>query len=448
MKVTYGNVSLFIKKSVSSFAPLVKKKKLSVNLEQTEECFGYFDIDKLDKIIYNLLSNAAKYTPEGGVITICQTYDRELGFLKISVNNPGEYIPKEKQEHLFERFYEGEYRKFHTIGTGIGLSLTKDLVVLHHGTIQVFSDKEEGNTFIVEIPIVRASFKEEECDESTEYADSYSIFSSDEIEDMPDTEIVKLDSNNPTLLLVEDNEELLVSMVRLLRDKYKILQATNGVEALKVLEKEEVHLIISDIMMPEMDGVELCCKVKEKFETCHIPVILLTAKISDEDQVVGYQSGADGYICKPLRLSVLLAKIDNLLKKSNRMGIDFRKQLVFEAKELNYTSMDEAFIQKAIDCVNAHLDDYNFEHAKFMAEMGMARTTLADKLKLLTGFTPSGFINNVRLQAACRLIDEKKKIRVSDLAYAVGFSDPKYFSLCFKKKFGLTPTEYMMRYES
>lgn len=448
LKVTYGNVSLFIKKSVSSFAPLVKKKKLSVNLEQTEECFGYFDIDKLDKIIYNLLSNAAKYTPEGGVITICQTYDRELGFLKISVNNPGEYIPKEKQEHLFERFYEGEYRKFHTIGTGIGLSLTKDLVVLHHGTIQVFSDKEEGNTFIVEIPIVRASFKEEECDESTEYADSYSIFSSDEIEDMPDTEIVKLDSNNPTLLLVEDNEELLVSMVRLLRDKYKILQATNGVEALKVLEKEEVHLIISDIMMPEMDGVELCCKVKEKFETCHIPVILLTAKISDEDQVVGYQSGADGYICKPLRLSVLLAKIDNLLKKSNRMGIDFRKQLVFEAKELNYTSMDEAFIQKAIDCVNAHLDDYNFEHAKFMAEMGMARTTLADKLKLLTGFTPSGFINNVRLQAACRLIDEKKKIRVSDLAYAVGFSEPKYFSLCFKKKFGLTPTEYMMRYES
>ena len=163
---------------------------------------------------------------------------------------------------------------------------------------------------------------------------------------------------------------------------------------------------------------------------------------------MGYESGADGYICKPLRLSVLLAKIDNLLKKSNRMGIDFRKQLVFEAKELNFTSMDEAFIQKAVDCVNAHLDDCNFEHAQFLAEMGMARTTLADKLKLLTGLTPSGFINNVRLQAACRLIDEKKKIRISDLAYAVGFNDPKYFSLCFRKKFGLSPTEDMMKYEN
>lgn len=238
------------------------------------------------------------------------------------------------------------------------------------------------------------------------------------------------------------------SMVRLLQGRYHILQARNGVEALAVLEKEEVNLIVSDIMMPEMDGIELCRRIKEKFETCHIPVILLTAKITDEDQVMGYESGADGYICKPLRLSVLLAKIDNLLKKSNRMGIDFRKQLVFEAKELNFTSMDEAFIQKAVDCVNAHLDDCNFEHAQFLAEMGMARTTLADKLKLLTGLTPSGFINNVRLQAACRLIDEKKKIRISDLAYAVGFNDPKYFSLCFRKKFGLSPTEYMMKYEN
>mgnify|MGYP000102113447 FL=1 len=161
----------------------------------------------------------------------------------------------------------------------------------------------------------------------------------------------------------------------------------------------------------------------------------------------GYESGADGYICKPLRLSVLFAKIDNLLKRRKRMGVDFRKQLVFEAKELNYTSMDEAFIRKAVDCVNAHLSDCDFEHAQFMAEMGMARTTLADKLKLLTGLTPSAFISNVRLQAACRLIDEKKKIRIADLAYAVGFNDPKYFSSCFKKKFGLSPTEYMMKYD-
>lgn len=447
LKVSCGNISLFLKNSVLAFAPLVKKKKLSISLEATEECSGYFDVDKLDKIIYNLLSNAAKYTPEGGAITLCQSYDEETGLLKITVNNPGECIPEEKLAHLFERFYEGEYRKFHTIGTGIGLSLTKDLVALHHGTIYAFSNKEEGNTFVVQIPVRREAFKEEEIDESMEYA-AYNVLPVGEVEEAVATDMAEREPGSSSVLLVEDNEDLLSSMVRLLQGRYHILQARNGVEALAVLEKEEVNLIVSDIMMPEMDGIELCRRIKEKFETCHIPVILLTAKITDEDQVMGYESGADGYICKPLRLSVLLAKIDNLLKKSNRMGIDFRKQLVFEAKELNFTSMDEAFIQKAVDCVNAHLDDCNFEHAQFLAEMGMARTTLADKLKLLTGLTPSGFINNVRLQAACRLIDEKKKIRISDLAYAVGFNDPKYFSLCFRKKFGLSPTEYMMKYEN
>ncbi len=317
---------------------------------------------------------------------------------------------------MFERFYEGEYRKFHTIGTGIGLSLTKDLVLLHHGTIQVFSDKEEGNTFVVEIPIRREAFDEDEVDENTENVD-YAILSADEMENVSEIDMLEEKPAASTILLVEDNEELLALMVRLLHGKYHILKAANGTEALEILAKQEVDLIVSDVMMPEMDGMELCRRVKTQFETCHIPLILLTAKTSDEDRVEGYESGADGYICKPLRLSVLFAKIDNLLKRRKRMGVDFRKQLVFEAKELNYTSMDEAFIRKAVDCVNAHLSDCDFEHAQFMAEMGMARTTLADKLKLLTGLTPSAFISNVRLQAACRLIDEKKKIRSESVQF-------------------------------
>ena len=437
---------MFLKKSVSAFAPLVKKQKLSIQFDLSEEYSGYFDVDKLDKVVYNLLSNATKYTPEGGTIVVSQAHDEEKRTFKLSVNNPGELIPKEKLDHMFERFYEGEYRKFHTIGTGIGLSLTKDLVLLHHGTIQVFSDKEEGNTFVVEIPIGREAFAEDEVDENTENVD-YAVLSADEMENVSEIDMLEEKPAASTILLVEDNEELLALMVRLLHGKYHILKSANGTEALEILAKQEVDLIVSDVMMPEMDGMELCRRVKTQFETCHIPLILLTAKTSDEDRVEGYESGADGYICKPLRLSVLFAKIDNLLKRRKRMGVDFRKQLVFEAKELNYTSMDEAFIRKAVDCVNAHLSDCDFEHAQFMAEMGMARTTLADKLKLLTGLTPSAFISNVRLQAACRLIDEKKKIRIADLAYAVGFNDPKYFSSCFKKKFGLSPTEYMMKYD-
>ena len=448
LKVSYGNISGFLKKSVSAFVPLVKKQKLTIWFEGAEtEYSGYFDVDKLDKIMYNLLSNAAKYTPEGGRVTVRQHYDEEKGSFTFSVNNPGELISKEKQAHLFERFYEGEYRKFHTIGTGIGLSLTKDLVTLHHGTIRVISDREQGNTFIVEIPVLRALFEADEIDEETEPVD-YAVLSVEEGEEvMSGGSMEACVSGMPVVLLVEDNDDLLFLMMRLLQGKYRILRACNGREALEILDSEEVDLIVSDVMMPEMDGMELCRRVKGKFETCHVPFILLTAKTGDEDKIEGYESGADGYICKPLRLSVLLAKVDNLLKKRKRMGIDFRRQLVFEAKELNYTSMDEAFIRKAVDCVNAHLSDCDFEHAQFMAEMGMARTTLADKLKLLTGLTPSGFISNVRLQAACRLIDEKKKLRIADLAYAVGFNDPKYFSSCFKKKFGLSPTEYMAKYE-
>ena len=178
-------------------------------MEATEECSGYFDVDKLDKIIYNLLSNAAKYTPEGGAITLCQSYDEETGLLKITVNNPGECIPEEKLAHLFERFYEGEYRKFHTIGTGIGLSLTKDLVALHHGTIHAFSNKEEGNTFVVQIPVRREAFKEEEIDESMEYA-AYNVLPVGEVEEAVATDMAEREPGSSSLLLVEDNEDLFV----------------------------------------------------------------------------------------------------------------------------------------------------------------------------------------------------------------------------------------------
>jgi signal transduction histidine kinase/ligand-binding sensor domain-containing protein/DNA-binding response OmpR family regulator len=446
LKVSSGNVTRFLQKSVSAFVPLVRKKKLSIRFEYGKEYSGWFDVDKLDKIMYNLLSNAAKYTPEGGTITVRQSYDESSGVLTFDVNNPGEVIPEEKLAHLFERFYEGEYRKFHTTGTGIGLSLTRDLVTAHHGVIRVCSDRERGNTFAVELPIVRHAFKPEEMDDSTEIADD-AIPSADGIVGRESDAETVADGDGapsaPAILLVEDNEELPAIMQRLSRKKYRVMIARNGSEALAILGREEIDLIVSDVMMPGMDGMELCRRVKTTFETCHIPFILLTAKTGDEDRVTGYESGADGYITKPVRMTVLFARVDNLLKKQKRMSVDFRRQLVFEARELNYTSMDEQFVRKAVDCVNVHLDDSRFEHAQFVAGMGMSRTTLADKLKLLTGLTPSGFINNVRLQAALRLIGEKKKIRMSDLAYAVGFSDPKYFSACFKKKFGMTPSEYM-----
>ena len=249
-----------------------------------------------------------------------------------------------------------------------------------------------------------------------------------------------------TLLLVEDNEDLLKLMVKLLGVDYALFTASNGKEALEVVNQQEVDLIVSDVMMPEMDGIELCRCIKNQFETSHIPVILLTAKNKEEDRVEAYESGADAFISKPFSLSVLHARISNLLRKRERMGRDFKKQLVFEAKELNITTLDEDFLQRAIDCVNNHISDPDFGQAQLLNEMHTSKSTFFRKLKSLTGLSGSAFIFNIRMKAACRIMEEKKRISVSELAYAVGYSDPRYFSACFKKEFGMRPSDYMKKF--
>ena len=195
--------------------------------------------------------------------------------------------------------------------------------------------------------------------------------------------------------------------------------------------------------MPVMNGVELTQKLKSQMDYCHIPVILLTAKNTEEDRVDAYNAGADGYIAKPFNLNVLKAKIRNLLKSKDFIAKDFKKQIVFDAKEMDYTSLDESFIQKAIEVMHRHLDDADFDQNKFIEEMAVTKSTLYRKLKSLTGMNTSAFMRNIRLKAACQLLKEKKNIRISELAYAVGFSDPKYFTACFKKEFGVLPKEYV-----
>lgn len=236
-------------------------------------------------------------------------------------------------------------------------------------------------------------------------------------------------------------------MFKLLSRDYHVYTAVNGVEALSIIEKEEIDLVVSDIMMPVMDGVELCKKIKNTIEFSHIPVLLLTAKKQEEDRIEAYESGADGFISKPFNLSLLHARIQNLLKKKEQYARDFKKQIVFEVQDMEYTSMDEEFLEKAIQCVHRHLKDIDFDQAQFIEEMHTSKSTLYKKLKSLTGLNTSGFIRNIRLKAACKLMEEKgNTIRVSELAYAVEFNDPKYFSACFKKEFGMLPSEYMERY--
>ncbi len=448
LRVSKGDIATFVKNEAESFRPLIRKRKIHFSvLCEPDSIIGYFDTDKLDKILYNLLSNAAKYNKEEGYVKVILSYGGDKDFISLRVRDGGQGISRERQKTLFQRFYEGDYRKFNTIGTGIGLSLVKDLVKLHGGTIEVMSKVGEGTEFEVRLPIDRSYFKEDQIDEDRVVAVNQ-IANFDEALEMKEQEdkadVIK---KMHTLLIVEDNEELLLLMVKLLGREYNVFTAENGKVAIAVLENEDIDLIVSDVMMPEMDGTELCKYVKNKLEISHIPIILLTAKNKEEDRAEAYEVGADAFISKPFNLTVLYARVRNLLKYKERVAHDFKKQIVLEIKDLNYTTVDEEFIQRAMACVHRHLEDCEFDQPQFMEEMGTSKSTLYKKLKSLTGLNTSSFIRNIRLKAACRIMEEKGSgVRISELAYAVGFNDPKYFSSCFKKEFGLLPSEYAERF--
>ncbi|MDL2213704.1 response regulator [Bacteroides sp. OttesenSCG-928-J23] len=447
LRVSQGDLAAFVSNSVESFRPLIRKKQMNFSVSCQPMPFpAWFDPDKLDKILYNLLSNAAKYNNPGGNICVKLCSD-ENDYAIITVEDDGQGISREAQQNLFRRFYEGDYRKFKTIGTGIGLSLTRDLVVLHGGTISVESEEGKGTLFKIVIPVQRRAFRVEEIDETiADIQPSAPNYDTMADADAVEPEELPADNHAYTILLIEDNEDLLQLMVKLLGAEYSIFTATNGQEGLDVIRSQDIDLVVSDIMMPVMDGVAFCREVKNNLETSHIPVLLLTAKTGEADRVDAYQSGADAYLNKPFNLSILHARINNLLRARERTGRDFKKQLVFEAKELNYTSLDEEFLQKAIDCIHRHLDDPDYDQSRFVEDMGTSRSTLFRKMKSLTGMSYVSFIRNVRLKAACRIMEEKKNVRISELAYAVGFNDPRYFSTCFKKEFGMQPREYFEKY--
>lgn len=446
LKVAKGDIVTFIKNSVESISPLLKKKDIIYSFKsETDHLEAYFDIDKLDKILYNLLSNAAKYNETGNKVNIIFESENDGNMAVIKVKDNGKGFTHESMNKLFERFYEGDHRKHNTIGTGIGLSLTKNLVELHGGTILVESEPDKGACFIVRIPISRDAFNPEEIDDSILISDyNVSSYSTENIGIQgEETE----DDSKKSILIVEDNEDLKNLMVGILSLEYKVITASNGLEALEAINTEDISLIISDVMMPEMDGFEFTRKMKAELETSHIPIILLTAKNTENDQVEAYNIGADGFLGKPFNVNVLQAKIKNLMKSKEFHAKDFKKKVEFKAKEFDYTSIDEAFIQKAIDCMHKHLDDPDFDQNKFIDEMSVTKSTLYRKLKSLTGMNTSAFMRNIRLKAACSLLLEKKNIRISELAYAVGFSDPKYFTASFKKEFGVLPKDYVANLE-
>ena len=373
-KVESGNMKLSVSKSdiVSfiddvckvNFAPLIRKKSQTFTFStEDKHLIAYFDRDKIDKIVSNLLSNACKYTSEGGEIKlIMKSYQNaEHTHLRIQVVDTGEGIAPDDLENIFERFYTAN-KGDESESNGIGLSLTKDLVELHHGTIEVESELTKGSTFTVDFPIDKDSYQENELitgETSVNDKKAAMIFEHEDLEKPGVVEDVQVNDNH--LLLVEDNEELLYLMEKILSRQYHVLVAKNGLEALDIIKDNEIDIIISDVMMPEMDGLELCRNIKSNLETSHIPVILLTAKNTAEDRIECYNAGADGYISKPFELKILEARINNFIIHKKSKQEEFRTNVEVDIDSLETSSIDKDFLDKVVSVIKSNMAEGDFD---------------------------------------------------------------------------------------
>lgn len=448
LKVSYNNIVTFVKELCEeNFYPLLQSKNITLNFQTEQDVImAYFDVDKLDKIIYNLLSNALKYNYQDGMVSISlsQVVQNDRRYFMLKVENTGDGIPESKLPLLFKRFYEGDYRKFKTKGTGIGLSLTKDLVELHHGTISVQSVLNETTVFTVMIPSDKDNYTDDQIDEEAGRVENENI--KEEVVPFSELEVKAEGMNDERthLLLVEDDVDLLTVMTKVLGKLFKVSTAVNGKEALELLkENENIDLVITDYVMPEMNGIELCRVIRNDITLNHLPIVMLTAKTQAEYHLEGYDAGADAYITKPVEMVLLTAQIKALIANRKLLVQRFQQQDTLDVQELGLSILDREFLDRAISVVEQQMEDSEFSNDVFCDMMNMTQSTLYRKLKSLTGMSPNEFIRDIRIKKACMLLLQRPDLQVADVAYMVGFTDPKYFSLIFKKEKGMSPTKYL-----
>lgn len=400
----------------------------------------WFDGRQLEKVFFNLLSNAFKSTDNGGTITV--SVRRHGQFAEVAVTDSGCGIAESDLEHIFDRFYQsrGNEAKGLMQGTGIGLALTKTIVEKHHGEIQVESQLGVGSTFLVRLSLERSEYEQDEhiaLDETEEQQPVSDLLPEEATtpEELPDGHKYKL-------LVVEDNLELQQILLQLFRPYYQVAVADNGLMGLEQIHAFKPDIIVSDIMMPVMTGTELCMKIKNSMETCHLPVILLTALNSVDQNIEGLNRGADDYVCKPFNHQLLLARVNNLLRNRTLIQHQLTRQPVEDLDLTSINPLDQKFLHRVSEIIQEHMDDSSFDVAAFCREIGMGRSVLYSKFKALTGMTPNHFILNARLQHAAMLLQKHPELSVTEVSERCGFNSPIYFSKCFKAQFQMVPVDY------
>ena len=446
-----GDVMRYIRETAQYLEPLIVKKKMKYTIEcQPESMMGWIDTDKLDKIIYNLVSNAAKYCKENGEVSLRVTTSPHYDRIRIVVSDTGVGIPKDKMRNLYRPFQDGSYRQNKNIGTGLGLALTHDLVYLHRGTIKCESEVGEGTSFTIELPINKEAYTADQIYEGGQITFDNSKNPYIDNKEAPSEINAVLNLNelpqkhDSSLLIVEDNPELLMLMHQLLTTYYNIYIAHNGYEAIEMIRQKPIDLIISDIMMPGMDGYELTKQIKEDPDYAHLPIVLLTAKRDMDDEQRALLLGADDFLTKPFKLKELKIRVDNIIQNRKRIKTENKhaEDLAEEEPPRELTA-DELFLQRARQMVLDHLEDDDYDRDALASDMGASASTLYNKLRAIANVNVSTFIRSIRMDEAKRIATENPEIRISDLAYQVGFRDPRYFSTSFKKHFGMQPTEFL-----
>nr|WP_239059564.1 two-component regulator propeller domain-containing protein [Bacteroides sp. 224] len=441
-----GNFLKFIDSLVLPFEAFAGERNIQLRkLYHLTDPFLLFDQDAMHKVITNLLSNAIKFTPDNGIVTLyvasCSDKESDTEKLYISVSDTGIGISEEDLPKIFNRFYQSnDHSKFPVYGqsgTGIGLYLSKRIVKLHGGTITARNHKKTGSTFSIVLPLLR-----EDKNNPVPLSGIHPQLST-EAGVQPPIDFVP---GKLTILIVEDNKDMRAYIRSILSEQYNIFEAENGEEALHILAQSNVDFIISDLMMPVMDGIELSKKVKENFSISHIPFLMLTAKTAQESRIESYKMGVDEYLLKPFNEELLLTRITNILENRKRYQKRFAMSMEVKELQIEEESSDKKFLDKALDILKANYKNSYYEASDFIEAMGVSKSLLNKKMQSLTGQSIGQFIRNYRLSIARELIERNKitkNLNISEIAYEVGFNDPKYFTRCFTKRYNTTPSSLM-----
>jgi YesN/AraC family two-component response regulator len=371
--------------------------------------------------------------------------------MQIVVQDNGIGIDAKKIDNIFDRFYQIESNPYSNYGTGIGLALTKELIELMDGKIEVKSIARAGTKFIITLPVYTPGLLS--GNNKFILTSKLSVVFNDQRiaqyiqEESGDHKLKEASYNrSDKILVVDDNYDLRNYIKNCLKDNYIVIEANNGKEGFILAKSKMPQLIISDIMMPEMDGIEFCHMIKSDISTSHIPVMLLTAKAGIESQLEGYHEGADEYIIKPFQKDLMIVRIENLIASRKKLREAFKSKIDIEPHDIAVTSVDEKFLQKALEIIEKNISDPDFGSPELVAGLGLSRTFIHLKFKKLTNFSTGEFIKNVRLKRAGQLLKQRKH-RISEVGYMVGFANPKYFSKSFKVQFGCSPAQYIAESE-